>query len=81
MMLSTSSICIIKLKLNKMLMRRLWFLVCVVLIQLSCSESAESYSLKAEQGDAEARYNLGNCYFKGEGVKQDYAEAVKWYKK
>ncbi len=35
----------------------------------------------AEQGDAEAQYNLGSMYDEGLGVPQDYAEAVKWYRK
>ena len=35
----------------------------------------------AEQGDAEAQYNLGQMYRKGKGVLQDYKEAVKWYRK
>ncbi len=35
----------------------------------------------AEQGDADAQYNLGFMYDKGEGVPQDDAEAVKWYRK
>ena len=35
----------------------------------------------AEQGDAEAQYNLGVIYDRGQGVTQDYAEAVKWYRK
>ncbi len=35
----------------------------------------------AEQGNAEAQFNLGNMYRKGLGVPQDYAEAVKWYRK
>jgi len=35
----------------------------------------------AEQGDADAQYNLGVMYAKGRGVTQDYAEAVKWYRK
>jgi len=33
----------------------------------------------AEQGDAQAQYNLGVMYDTGEGVPQDYALAVKWY--
>ena len=37
--------------------------------------------LAAEQGSAEAQYKLGLCYNKGQGVKKDYAEAVKWYRK
>jgi S1-C subfamily serine protease len=34
----------------------------------------------AEQGDAEAQNNLGWMYRKGQGVPQDYKEAVKWYR-
>ena len=33
----------------------------------------------ADQGDANAQYNLGLMYQKGKGVPQDYKEAVKWY--
>ncbi len=35
----------------------------------------------AEQGDAEAQFNLGVMYDKGQGVPQDYAQAAKWYRK
>ena len=35
----------------------------------------------AEQGDAGAQFNLGAMYDSGEGVQQDYDEAVKWYRK
>ena len=34
----------------------------------------------AEQGDAIAQYNFGLMYAFGQGVVQDYAEAVKWYR-
>ena len=34
----------------------------------------------AEQGDASAQFNLGLMYDKGQGVKQDDVEAVKWYR-
>src|ERR1043165_9947716 len=36
---------------------------------------------KAEKGDAKAQTELGQIYEVGQGVKQDYAEAVKWYRK
>jgi len=36
---------------------------------------------KAESGDREAQHKLGLRYDKGEGVKNDDAEAVKWYRK
>ena len=34
----------------------------------------------AEQGYASAQYNLGQMYRNGQGVPQDDAEAVKWYR-
>ena len=34
----------------------------------------------AEQGNADAQFNLGFMYENGLGVPQDYAEAVKWYR-
>ena len=33
----------------------------------------------AEQGWASAQFNLGVMYRNGQGVPQDYEEAVKWY--
>ena len=36
---------------------------------------------KAEAGDAEAQIDLGVMYEYGEGVEQDFKEAVKWYRK
>ncbi|NCX22776.1 MAG: sel1 repeat family protein, partial [Betaproteobacteria bacterium] len=33
----------------------------------------------AQQGVADAQYNLGVMYEKGRGVAQDYGEAVRWY--
>ncbi len=33
----------------------------------------------AEQGDANAQYNLGIMYDKGQGVEKDYAQAMEWY--
>ena len=35
---------------------------------------------KAEAGESGAQYNLGVMYANGEGVEQDDAEAVKWYR-
>ena len=35
----------------------------------------------AEQGDADAQFNLGLAYANGQGVRQDYAEAVQRYRK
>ena len=35
----------------------------------------------ADQGDAFAQYDLGVMYANGQGVPQDYAQAVAWYRK
>ena len=35
----------------------------------------------AKAGDPVAQYNLGVMYAQGEGLEQDYTEAVKWYRK
>ena len=35
----------------------------------------------AEKGDASAQNNLGIMYEEGQGVAQNYAEAVRWYRK
>jgi hypothetical protein len=39
------------------------------------------YMKSAEQGDAFAQNNLGDCYRKGQGIQQDYTQAVYWYMK
>jgi uncharacterized protein len=39
------------------------------------------YRKAADQGDADAQFNLGYMYANGQGVPQDYAAAVSWYRK
>ena len=39
------------------------------------------YRPLADQGHAEAQFNLGLMYSNGRGVPQDYAAAVSWYRK
>jgi TPR repeat protein len=41
----------------------------------------EPLRARAEQGDAEAQYNLGDSYDWGKGVPRDDVEAAKWYRK
>ena len=41
-------------------------------------EAVKWWRKAAEQGYAEAQFNLGGMYAKGEGVPEDYQEAVKW---
>ena len=35
----------------------------------------------AKEGNAEAQFTLGEMYYAGKGVTQDYTEAYKWYRK
>ena len=35
----------------------------------------------AEEGNADAQFNLGFMYYTGKGVEQDYDKAVKWYRR
>jgi len=46
----------------------------------SYSQSFEKTKLLAEQGNATAQTNLGFMYDFGEGVPENDAEAVKWYR-
>jgi TPR repeat protein len=43
-------------------------------------ESVKWFRLAAEQGLAQAQFNLGNAYSKGEGVSVDKVEGIKWYR-
>ena len=38
------------------------------------------FRLAAQQEDADGQCGLGEMYYGGEGVPQDYAEAIKWWK-
>ena len=38
------------------------------------------YRMAADQGDAQAQYNLGVMYYEGQGVSQDYSAAMKLFR-
>ncbi|MBC8391551.1 MAG: SEL1-like repeat protein [Deltaproteobacteria bacterium] len=42
------------------------------------TDSVEQLLTKAEQGDVQAQCDLGYIYYSGQGVIQDYEEAIKW---
>ncbi len=57
--------------------------VCAVMVLAGVSAFAASLEEaleRAKQGDIDAQFVLGNSYYNGEGVKQNYAEAAKWYR-
>ena len=45
------------------------------------SREVTNLQAMADQGDALAQYNLALRYYFGRGVAQDYAKAMKWYRK
>lgn len=55
----------------------------IISLQKEIKEAAELKETmsEAELGDAEAQNNLGLAYEKGQGIKQDYKEAVSWFTK
>ena len=50
-------------------------------VLLHGEESIEELRKKAEQGDAEAQYNLGGACKCGSGVPKDKVQSVNWYRK
>jgi TPR repeat protein len=38
------------------------------------------FRLAADQGHADAQYNLGLMYYNGHGVPKNYPEAAKWFR-
>ena len=44
-------------------------------------EAAEWLEKAANQGHAKAQYNLGRCYYNGQGVVPNYEKAAYWFKK
>ena len=61
-------------------------LICSVLV-LTSFLSTQIYAefddiLKsANNGEVESQYILGNMYYSGDGVRRNYFEAIKWYRK
>ena len=49
-------------------------------VSVSVDDACE-FEKAAAQGDTAAQYSLGVCYYNGEGVGRDFAEAVKWFEK
>lgn len=43
-------------------------------------EQIKNLTSLAIKGDSNAQFNLGIIYYNGQGVKQDYQEAFKWFK-
>ena len=57
------------------------FSFCGYGVEKNYSEAVKWYRKAAEQGDADAQFNLGACYFLGNGVEKNDSEAVKWWRR
>ena len=70
-------------------MRKMLMIACLLSLATMCGcrtdptpeDRVEQYRKAAEQGNTEAQLYLGSCYFYGDGVAQDKAEAVKWWRR
>ena len=50
-------------------------------VRQNYTQAEQWYRKAAEQGYANAQYNLGVMYAKGEGVRQNYKIAKEWFGK
>ena len=57
------------------------FALVVGLAPLAWADEVTAVRTLAEQGDAQAQFALGTMYRDGQGVAQDYAEALRWWRK
>ena len=64
-------------------MKKFLSIIFIIFVSVISSFAANIDELKkaAEQGDALAQCNLGNCYAFGDGVEKNPTEAVKWCRK
>ena len=68
--------------LNTSLIRKsILFLAAVMLSFSAMAADFNQMQRWANQGIAEAQFNLGLIYDNGEGVQQDYSKAAQWYEK
>lgn len=66
---------------HKMTLAPMVFSLALQFVGCSPPSAFEKTKSEAESGDAEAQYNLGLMYDKGNGVEQGYSEAVLWFRK
>ena len=71
-------------RMNKLLKKMMVALLSLGLAQVVLADNVPDFKetfQAAEQGDAEAQFNLGKMYDKGQGVRQDDVQAVQWYRR
>jgi TPR repeat protein len=62
-------------------MRLILILTALLAFQSAAASPFDETKALAGQGDVRAQYNLGLMYADGDGVPENGAEAVKWYRK
>jgi len=55
--------------------------LCALYNHAFSEETTALYIEAAEQGNAEAQYNLGKIYLDGDNIEKDATKAVEWFKK
>ena len=71
-------------KMNKLLKKMMVALLSLGLVQAVWADNVPDFKetlQAAEQGNAQAQFNLGLMYDQGRGVRQNHAQAVQWYRK
>ena len=48
-------------------------------VQKDYKQAVEWFKKSANQGNADAQFNLGNMYIYGKGVQKDYKRAAEWF--
>jgi len=67
----------------RMLFRVVLLAATMAVLFASATLSADMKALRkrAEAGDARAQFDIGSMYERGLGVRQDYGEAARWYRR
>jgi TPR repeat protein len=64
----------------KTILKALFLLITLSAVPVFAQSDFDATKARAETGDAQSQYELGNIYFFGEGVAQNDQEALKWYR-
>ena len=59
----------------------IWHIARVKINERKLAETANLCRARALQGDVKSQFDLGQMYYHGSGVPQDYTEALRWYHK
>jgi len=63
----------------KTILKSFFLLIALSVVPVFAQSDFEAIKARAEAGNADAQALLGNLYFDGTGIPQNYEEAFKWY--